>query len=127
MHKDVKRHPIKAVVTLLSVLFLFSNNAFARTQVINANIDSIEPIYMNYKIEKIIKPCQSMAPGCWNVNYKKREIKSLQGYRVKLSYNGQQFTTRMRTKPSSEQLKIRVSADLLDQSNNVALNATLAH
>ena len=127
MHKGIKQHPNKGILALLATLFLFSINAFARTQVIDASIDSVEPIYMNYKIEKIIKPCQSMTPGCWNVKYQKRALKSLQGYRVKLSYESQQFTTRMRTKPASEQLKIRVSADLLGQPSNVAMNAVVVY
>ncbi|HIM95360.1 MAG TPA: hypothetical protein EYM53_01925, partial [Gammaproteobacteria bacterium] len=109
MDKDVKQRPNKGLLALLATLFILSSNAFARTQVIDANIDSVEPIYMNYKIEKLIKPCQSMIIGCWNVSYQKRALKSLQGYRVKLSFEGQQFTARMREKPSGEHLKIRVS------------------
>ncbi|MEO1890533.1 MAG: hypothetical protein ABGX45_02465 [Candidatus Thioglobus sp.] len=127
MRKDVKQHPNKGIFALLTLLFLFSSNAFARTYVINASIDSVEPIYMNYKIERVVKPCQSMAPGCWKVGYQKRILKSLQGYRIKLSFEGQQFTARMRTKPESEQLKIRVSKDLLGQSNKVAMNAAIVY
>ena len=127
MRKDVKQHPNKVVLALLATLFLLSNNVFARTHVINASIDSIEPIYMNYKIERVIKPCQSMAPRCWNTGYQKRVLKSLQGYRVKLSYEGQQFTARMRAKPEGDQLKIRVSKDLLGQSRNVAMNASVIY
>ena len=127
MRKDVKQHPNKVVLALLATLFLLSNNVFARTHVINASIDSVKPIYMNYKIEKVIKPCQSMAPGCWNIGYQKRVLKSLQGYRVKLSYEGQQFTARMRAKPEGEQLKIRVSKDLLGQPSKVAMNAAVVY
>ena len=68
-----------------------------------------------------------MAPGCWNTGYQKRVLKSLQGYRVKLSYEGQQFTARMRTKPEGEQLKIRVSKDLLGQPSKVAMNAAVVY
>ncbi|HIM55035.1 MAG TPA: hypothetical protein EYI82_06080 [Gammaproteobacteria bacterium] len=127
MDKDVKQRPNKGLLALLATLFILSNNAFARTQVIDANIDSVEPIYMNYKIEKLIKPCQSMTIGCWNVSYQKRALKSLQGYRVKLSFEGQQFTARMREKPSGEHLKIRVSKDLLGQPSKLAMNATIAY
>jgi len=127
MDKDVKHHPNKGVLALLATLFLLSSNTFARTQVINANIDSVEPIYMNYKIEKLIKPCQSMTPGCWNVSYKNRVLKSLQGYRVKLSFEGQEFTARMRAEPKGEQLKIRVSKDLLGQPSKLAMNATIVY
>ena len=127
MDKCVKQHPNKGVLALLATLFLLSSNTFARTQVIDANIDSVEPIYMNYKIEKLIKPCQSMASGCWNVSYQKRVLKSLQGYRVKLSFEGQEFTARMRAEPKGEQLKIRVSKDLLGQPSKVAMNATIVY
>ena len=127
MHKNVKQHHNNVVLALLATLFLLSNNVFARTHVINASIDSVKPIYMNYKIEKVIKPCQSMAPGCWNIGYQKRVLKSLQGYRVKLSYEGQQFTARMRAKPEGEQLKIRVSKDLLGQPSKVAMNAAVVY
>ena len=127
MRKDVKQHPNKVVLALLATLFLLSNNVFARTHVINASIDSVEPIYMNYKIERVVKPCQSMVPGCWNTGYQKRILKSLQGYRVKLSYEGKQFTARMRAKPEGEQLKIRVSKDLLGQSSKVAMNAAVVY
>jgi hypothetical protein len=108
MDKCVKQDPNKGVLALLATLFMLSSNAIARTQVIVANIDLVEPIYMNYKIEKLIKPCQSMTPGCWNVSYQNRVLKSLQGYRVKLSFEGQEFTARMRAEPKGEQLKIRV-------------------
>ena len=127
MRKDVKQYPNKGILALLATLFLLSNNVFARTHVINASIDSIEPIYMNYKIERVIKPCQSMAPGCWKVGYQKRILKSLQGYRIKLSFEGQQFTARMRTKPKNEQLKIRVSKDLLDQAGKVTMSAAVVY
>ena len=127
MRKDVKQYSNKGMLALLATLFLLSNNVFARTHVINASIDSVEPIYMNYNIERVVKPCQSMAPGCWNTGYQKRVLKSLQGYRVKLSYEGQQFTARMRAKPKGEQLKIRVSKDLLGQSSKVAMNAAVVY
>jgi len=127
MYEGIKKYPNKGVITLLATLFLFSNNVFARTQVVSASIDSVEPIYMNYTIEKLIKPCQATAPGCWNVNYKKRTLKSLQGYRVKLSFDGQQFTARMRAKPQGDQLKIRVNKDLLDQPSKVAMNAAVIY
>jgi uncharacterized protein YcfJ len=127
MHKGVKQHPNKGILALLAMLLFLSSNTFARTQVIDANIDLVKPIYMNYKVEKFIKPCQSMAPGCWNVSYQKRALKSLQGYRVKLSYEGQQFTARMRVKPKGEQLKIRVSKDLLGQTSKIAMNAAVVY
>ena len=128
MFKDIKQHSAN-LTNHVFLLFLLtqSNAAFARTQIINANIDTIEPIYMQYKIEKLVKPCESLSPGCWKVNYKKRALKSLQGYRIKLSYQGKTFTARMREKPSNTQLKIRVSDDLLKQPNKVAINAALAH
>jgi len=127
MDKGVKQHPNKGILLFIATLFILSSNAFARTQVIDANIDSVEPIYMNYKIEKLIKPCQSMTIGCWNISYQKRVLKSLQGYRVKLSFEGQQFTARMREKPSADHLKIRVSKDLLGQPSKLAMNATIAY
>ncbi len=123
MFKYIKSTSTKVILLFLSTLFLFSSNTFARTHIINANIDSVEPIYMNYKIEKLMTPCQSKQQGCWNINYQKRIQKSLQGYRIKLSYEGKRFTTRMRTKPNGEQLKIRVRGDLLSQSSRVAVNA----
>jgi len=127
MIKYIKYNPTKIILILLPTLFFFSSNTFARTHIINANIDSVEPIYMNYKIEKLMTPCQSKEPGCWNVNYQKRIQKSLQGYRVKLSYEGKRFTTRMRIKPSGEQLKIRVRGDLLSQTSKVAVNSTAVY
>jgi uncharacterized protein YcfJ len=123
MFKYIESTSTKGILLVLSTLFLFSNNTFARTHIINANIDSVEPIYMNYKIEKLMTPCQSNEPGCWNVNYQKRIQKSLQGYRVKLSYEGKRFTARMRRKPNGEQLKIRVRGDLLSKPSRVAVNA----
>ncbi len=122
-----KKHSNKGLFTLLATLLFFSSNAFARTQVIDANIDSVNPIYMNYKIEKITSPCQSVTPGCWNVTYQQKALKSLKGYRVKLSYAGQQFTARMREKPKSQQLKIRVSSDLLGKTSNLAMNAAVVY
>jgi len=127
MPKGVKRHCNKRILALLATLFFLSSNTFARTQVIDANIDSVKPIYMNYKIEKLIKPCQLMTSGCWNVSYQKRVLKSLQGYRIKLSYEGQQFTARMRAKPKGEQLKIRVSKDLLSRPSKVAMSAAVVY
>ncbi len=127
MCKVIKHRHNKGTVALLTLLFLFSSNVFARTQVVSASIDSVEPVYMNYTIERIIKPCQTTTPGCWNVNYKKRTLKSLQGYRVKLSFDGQQFTARMRAKPQGDQLKIRVSKDLLGQPSKVAMNAAVVY
>ena len=127
MDKDVKHHLNKGLLALLAMLFLLSSNTFARTQVINASIDSVEPIYMNYKIKKLIKPCQSMVPGCWSVSYQNRVLKSLQGYRIKLSFEGQKFTARMRAEPKGEQLKIRVSNDLLGQPSKLAMNATIVY
>lgn len=128
MRKNVKQHANKGISALLITLFLFSSNVFARTQVIEATINSIEPIYMNYNIKKISQPCQAVTlSGCWNITYQKRVLKILQGYRIKLYYKGQQFTTRMRVKPKGEQLKIRVSGDLLGQPNNVAVNAAVAY
>ena len=127
MIKYIKYNPTKIILILLPTLFFFSSNTFARTHIINANIDSVEPIYMNYKIEKLMTPCQSKEPGCWNINYQKRIQKSLQGYRVKLSYEGKRFTTRMRIKPSGEQLKIRVRGDLLSQTSRVAVNSTAVY
>jgi uncharacterized protein YcfJ len=123
MFKFIKSTSTKGILLFLSTLFLFSNNTLARTHIINANIDSVEPIYMNYKIEKLMTPCQSKEPGCWNVNYQKRIQKSLQGYRIKLSYEGKRFTTRVRNKPNGEQLNIRVRGDLLSQPSRVAVNA----
>jgi len=127
MGKSPKKHPNKGIFILLATLLFFSSNAFARTQVIDANIDSVKPIYMNYKIEKITRPCQSVMSSCWNVTYQQRALKSLQGYRVKLSYAGQQFTARMREKPKSKQLKIRVSTDLLGKPSNLAMNAAVVY
>ena len=127
MFKYIKSTSTKRILLFLSTLFLFSGNTFARTHIINANIDSVEPIYMNYRIEKLMTPCQSKEPGCWNINYQKRIQKSLQGYRVKLSYEGKRFTTRMRIKPSGEQLKIRVRGDILNQPSRVAVNATAVY
>lgn len=127
MYEGIKKYPNKGIIALLATIFLFSSNVFARTQVVSASIDSVEPIYMNYTIEKLIKPCQATTPDCWNVNYKKRTLKSLQGYRVKLSFDGQQFTARMRAKPQGDQLKIRVSKDLLDQPSKIAMNAAVIY
>jgi hypothetical protein len=119
------------VTVALSTVLLISVNAFARTNIVNATIDSIKPIYMNYSVEKITKPCRATAPrmakNCWNVNYKRKIQKLLKGYRVKLSYKGKIFTTRMRSKPSSDQLKIRVRTDLLSQPSNVAINAMVVY
>jgi hypothetical protein len=40
------------VTVALSTVLLISVNAFARTNIVNATIDSIKPIYMNYSVEK---------------------------------------------------------------------------
>jgi len=127
MSGRLKQHHNKGIFALLATLIFFSGNIFARTQVIDANVDSIKPIYMNYTIERIVKPCQTKTPSCWNVAYQQRSLKSLQGYRVKLSYQDQQFTARMRAKPEGEQLKIRVSTDLLGKASNLAMNAAVVY
>jgi len=131
MQKYIKKYPTRIVAVVLGALFLVSGNAFARTTIVSATVDSIEPIYMNYNVEKITKRCQAKTPkmlrNCWNVNYKKRKQISLKGYRVKLSYKGKKFTARMRKKPSNEQLKIRVRNDLLNQPTSVAINASVVY
>ncbi len=131
MKKHIKIRPIRVVAFILSSLFLLSSNTFARTNVVNATIDSIEPIYMSHSVQKITKPCQAttprMAKNCWNVNYKKRISRSLKGYRVKLSYKDKKFTARMRSKPTASQLKIRVRNDLLNQPSSAAINAMVVY
>ncbi len=126
MQKHVKSYPARLILSCLIPL-LISFNSQAKTQVVKAKIDGIEPIYMTYKMKKVIKPCQSMAPGCWHVNYIKQNYKVLKGYRVKLSYKDKLFTTRMRAKPTIDFLNVRIREDLLNKNSTVALNVSVVN
>ncbi len=120
-------YPVKKIALLLVLSFFAFSNAVAQTKVITADITNIEPIYMNYTLNKVTTPCQSREPGCWRVEYQKKAAKVLQGYRIKLVHKNSQFTTRMSTKPNNKQLQIRVRSDLIDQPSNVAINAAVAY
>lgn len=126
MQKHVKNYPVRLILALLIPLII-SLNSQAKTQVVKAKIDAIEPIYMTYKMKKVIKPCESMVPGCWHVNYVKENYKVLKGYRVKLSYKDKLFTTRMRAKPTIDYLNVRIREDLLNTNSAVALNVSVVN
>ncbi len=126
MLRRICNTPLKGVVLFLTAL-LFSNTTLANTHVITADINNVEPIYMNYTIKKVAIPCKTRAPGCYKVSYKKKVDRVLKGYRVKLAYGNKIFTTRMLSKPTSDKLKIRVRSDLLNQPSAVAINAAVVY
>ena len=119
--------PYRSVVALFTLLLSIFSGAQANTQIIDADIHNVEPIYMNYTVKKVMIPCQSHTPGCYQVSYQKQNTKALKGYRVKLSHQGKNFTTRMLNKPISDKLRIRVRSDLLKQPSTVAINAAVAY
>jgi hypothetical protein len=117
-----------AIAVILPLTLM--NNALAinhKTEVIQANITGINPIYMNYTIKKVDTPCHSNAPDCWHISYKKETAKVLKGYRVKLAYNDNIFVARMQNKPTQEYLNIRIKSDLLTRPREVAINAVVAY
>ena len=125
-----KLFPAKNIVLLFVAMLSLSTTAIAinhNTEVIQANIIGIEPIYMNYTLTKISTPCVSGARNCWNVSYKKKVSKVLKGYRVKLAYNDNTFTARMQKKPTEEHLKIRIKSDLLTMPSMVSINASVVY
>jgi len=125
-----KIFPTKNIVLFFAAMVSLSTTAIAinhNTEVIQANIIGVEPIYMNYTLTKISTPCASGARNCWNVSYKKKASKVLKGYRVKLTYNDNTFTARMQKKPAEEHLKIRIKSDLLTMPSTVAINASVVY
>ncbi|MDC9726973.1 MAG: hypothetical protein PSN35_03960 [Candidatus Thioglobus sp.] len=117
-------------VALFIALFALIGNASAfnhKTEVIKADITNIEPIYMNYSLQKVSTPCDSGVRGCWDVSYQKKAAKVLKGYRVKLSYKNNTFTARMQRKPADKHLNIRVKSDLLVIPSTVAINAAVVY
>ena len=125
-----KLFPTKNIILFFALMVSLSTNAIAinhNTEVIQADIIGVEPIYMNYTLTKISTPCVSGARNCWNVSYKKKVSKVLKGYRVKLTYNDSTFTARMQTKPTDEYLKIRVKSDLLAMPSTVAINGSVVY
>ncbi len=127
MQKQMFKAPYSGIAAVFTLLLSLFSSAQANTQIIDADIHNVEPIYMNYTVQKVITPCQSQAPGCYQVSYQKQNSKVLQGYRVKLSHQGKSFTTRMLNKPASDKLRIRVRSDLLEQPSTVAINAAVAY
>ncbi|WP_428086829.1 hypothetical protein [Candidatus Thioglobus sp.] len=122
--------PALSITTLILIFAALVGNAAAasrNTAIIEAVITDIQPIYMNYTVEKVITPCVSNPQGCWNVSYQKKAAKTLEGYRIKLSYNGNTFTARMQKKPSKGHLNIRVKSDLLAAPSTVAINAMVVY
>ncbi len=127
MQKLMPRALLKTTLALVTGLVLLGST-HANTQIINAQIESVEPIYMNYTLKKVIQPCQTYSPNCYRVSYQQNTSKSLAGYRIKLSYEGREFTTRMSKQPNTgEMLNIRVRSDLLDEPSSVAINAAVAY
>ncbi len=131
MYRHIRNLPIKNIAIFSAIILFLLGNANAKTQVINAEVVNIEPIYMKHTVERIAAPCGSLSPrmqrSCWNFIYKKKKSKLLKGYRIRLSYNGNKFTTRMSSKPNSKKLKIRVMSDLLNQQRAVAINAAVVY
>ncbi|SHN91206.1 hypothetical protein BHECKSOX_1447 [Bathymodiolus heckerae thiotrophic gill symbiont] len=122
--------PAKIMATFLVALASLSASAFVvdhKTEVIQAGITGVEPIYMNYTLKKVSTPCASGVRNCWHVSYEKKSSKVLKGYRVKLSYNNNTFTARMLKKPTKEHLNIRVKSDLLTMPSTVAINASVVY
>ncbi|MBC8493579.1 MAG: hypothetical protein ISR70_02785 [Candidatus Thioglobus sp.] len=117
-------------VALFIALFALIGSASAfnhKTEVIKADVTNIEPIYMNYSLQKVSTPCASGVRGCWEISYQKKAAKVLKGYRVKLSYKNNTFTARMQNKPADDYLNIRVKSDLLVIPSTVAINAAVVY
>ena len=113
---------------LIVTTALLSLGATANTQVINAQVESVEPIYMNYTLRKVTQPCQAYSPNCYRVSYQQKTSKSLAGYRIKLSYKDREFTTRMSKQPvTGDMLNIRVRSDVLSKPSSVAINAAVVY
>ena len=124
-------NPANKIVLFTALLFgihSITNANGHHTQVINADVINIEPIYMNYTLQKVSSPCKTrQVRNCWNISYQKKASKTLQGYRISLSYKDNKFTTRTLHKPTQAKLKIRVKSDLLAYPSNVAINAAVAY
>ena len=101
------------LLLLLFALLLYPNYVHAKTQVILADITSVEPIYLNHSLEKSVAPCMGkvIQQDCWRFNYTRNNTKSLKGFRVTLSYNGYTFISRTSSIPEVKQLLIRVRGD----------------
>ncbi len=131
MLKNLIANPAKKIVLFAALLFGIHSTVIANgyhTQVINADVVSVEPIYMNYTLQKVSSPCKArQVRNCWNISYQKKASKVLQGYRISLSYKDNIFTTRTLHKPSQDKLRIRVKSDLLAYPSNVAINAAVAY
>jgi hypothetical protein len=122
--------PIQKITAIIVLSTALIGNASAtnhNTEIIQADIVNVEPIYMNYTIEKVTTPCDSGARNCWNVRYQKKAAKVLKGYRVKLSFNDNTFTARMLNKPKEDYLDIRIKSDLLVMPSTVAINAAVVY
>lgn len=122
--------PIQKIATIIALFTALIGSATAtmhNTEIIQANVVNVEPIYMNYTLEKVTAPCASGARNCWNVSYQKKTAKVLKGYRVKLSFNDNTFTARMLNKPEKDHLDIRVKSDLLVMPSTVAINAAVVY
>jgi hypothetical protein len=131
MTSSFNQRPLtRSFVVFITFFTLLIGGASAfnhKTQVIEASIIHIDPIYMNYTLKKISTPCASGKHGCWDVSYQKKAAKVLRGYRVKLSYNNNTFTARMQRKPIEDSLRIRVKSDLLVMPHTVAINAAVVY
>lgn len=130
LQKSALLLPMQKIIIALVLFVTLIGNSIANahtTEVIKASVINIEPIYMNYTLKKVVTPCDSRKPGCWNVSYKKETAKVLKGYRVKLSYKNNTFTARMLNEPTDEYLKIRVKSDLLVIPSTVAINAAVVY
>ena len=130
LQKSALLLPMQKITIALFLFVTLIGNSIANahtTEVIKASVINIEPIYMNYTLKKVVTPCDSRKPRCWNVSYEKETAKVLKGYRVKLSYKNNTFTARMLNEPTDEYLKIRVKSDLLVIPSTVAINAAVVY
>jgi len=72
--------PIQKIVTIIALFTALIGSATAtmhNTEIIQANVVNVEPIYMNYTLEKVTAPCASGARNCWNSELSEKNSQSV--------------------------------------------------
>jgi hypothetical protein len=110
MEKEVGNKVYVQAILLLTLFIFFHKYTFASTTIVLADITSVEPIYINFNIEKVASPCDDITiqQSCWRFDYNKNNTRTLKGFRITLNYNGQTYISRTRSVPEEKQLMIRI-------------------
>lgn len=101
----------RKIKILLSIVCFYPVIVFGlNTQLVLAEITSVEPIYINHNIEKKITNCEEDLEQnyCWRYDYIRTNTKTLKGFRVTLNYNGLKYISRTKYRPNEKQIKIRI-------------------